>query len=118
MIGIGGAGCLSAGILADRFGRTTVTIWSMAISGFCCVVVGLFFGGSPVLLMAICLIWGFAVVADSAQFSASITELVDPEYVGTALTFQTSMGFLLTMVSIRIIPVVVVWVTWRWAVSS
>lgn len=117
VIGIGGVGCLSAGMLADRYGRTTITIWSMVISGLCCVIAGLFFGGSPILLLMVCLVWGFAVVADSAQFSASITELVDQEYVGTALTFQTSMGFLLTIVSIRVIPVAVDWLTWRWAFS-
>lgn len=117
VIGIGGVGCLSGGMLADRYGRTTITIWSMAVSGLCCVIVGFFFGGSPILLLTVCLVWGFAVVADSAQFSTSITELVDQEYVGTALTFQTSMGFLLTMVSIRIIPVAVDRLTWKWAFS-
>ena len=117
VIGIGGIGCLSGGMLADRYGRTTITIWSMVVSGLCCVIVGFFFGGSPILLLTVCLVWGFAVVADSAQFSTSITKLVDQEYVGTALTFQTSMGFLLTMVSIRIIPVAVDRLTWKWAFS-
>lgn len=115
MIGIGGIGCIVAGVIADRIGRATVTIWSMLVSGSCCMVAGLFFGGSPVILMAICLIWGFAVVADSAQFSASVTELTDPEYVGTTLTFQTCIGFLLTLISIRLIPVLEDWLTWRWA---
>lgn len=117
IIAIGGAGCLIAGLLADRYGRTTVTIWSMVISGLCCVIAGFFFGGSPILLLMVCLVWGFAVVADSAQFSASITELVDPSYVGSALTFQTCMGFLLTMITIRLVPVVVDLVTWKWAFS-
>jgi sugar phosphate permease len=54
--------------------------------------------------MALCLLWGFAVVADSAQFSATVTELTEAEYVGSALTLQTCLGFLLTLVTIRLIP--------------
>ncbi|MCZ6678635.1 MAG: MFS transporter [Candidatus Poribacteria bacterium] len=115
VIGVGGIACVIAGILADRYGRTTITIVSMLISGGCCVTVGLLYGGSPVALVGLCLIWGFAIIADSAQFSASITELSEPAYVGTALTIQTCAGFLLTLASIRLVPVFVGWFTWRWA---
>jgi MFS family permease len=104
IIGSGAAGCVIAGKLADRLGRTTLTIASLVISGSCAFVVGWLFGGNPVLLVGVCLLWGFAVVADSAQFSACITELCKPEYTGTALTLQTSLGFLLTVVTIRLIP--------------
>ncbi len=115
VIGVGGLGCWIAGVLADRYGRTTITIVSMLVSGTCCLLVGYLFGQSPLLLILLCLVWGFAIVADSAQFSASITELSEPAYVGTALTLQTSMGFLLTLASIRLIPALVEWVSWRWA---
>jgi MFS family permease len=115
VIGIGGLSCLLAGMLADRFGRTTITIVSLAISGACALLVGFLFGGSPILLTAICLLWGFAVVADSAQFSAGVSELCQREYTGTALTIQTSLGFLLTVVTVRLIPTLVGWVGWRWA---
>ncbi len=118
VIGIGGLGCAMAGILADRYGRTTITIISMVISGSCCILSGLFFGYNPIVLTILCLIWGFAVPADSAQFSASVTELENPEYIGTALTVQTCLGFLLTMVSIRLLPVFVDWVSWGWAFSA
>lgn len=104
VIAVGGIGCVVAGVLADRIGRTTVTIVSMAISGLCCLAAGTVFGGPPPLLMALCLVWGFAVVADSAQFSASITELTEAQYVGSALALQTCLGFLLTLVSIRLVP--------------
>jgi MFS family permease len=104
VIGIGGLGCVVAGVLADRYGRTLVTIVSMGISGTCCLLVGPLFGGDPLLLIGLCLIWGFAIVADSAQFSTSITELSEPAYVGTALTLQTCLGFLLTLVTIRLVP--------------
>lgn len=115
VIGAGGAGSVVAGQLADRIGRPTVTILSMVVSGICAVSVGLLFGGNPIVLVAVCLVWGFAVVADSAQFSACISEFCNPAYTGTALTLQTSLGFLLTLVTIRLIPSVEQQVSWRWA---
>lgn len=82
-IGAGAVGCLVAGVVADRYGRTATTIASMIISGLCCLVVGFLFGGDPRALIALTVIWGFAIVADSAQFSTSVTELGDPAYAGT-----------------------------------
>jgi len=115
VIGIGGLGSLLAGRLADQWGRTRTTILSMAISGGCAALIGFFFGGSQIILIIIALIWGFAVVADSAQFSTAVSELSNRTYIGTALTMQTSLGFLLTLVSIRLIPVLVNWVGWQWS---
>ncbi len=114
VIGIGGLGSLLAGSLADRLGRTTVTITSLVVSGACSLLVGFLFESNPVVLTVLCLIWGFAVVADSAQFSACVSELCEPEYSGTALTLQTSLGFLLTMVTIRLVPTVERIVGWEW----
>ncbi|HWP36149.1 MAG TPA: MFS transporter [Gemmatimonadales bacterium] len=114
-IGAGGIGCVAAGWLADRWGRTRTTIASMVTSGACCVLIGLLVPLGPWVVTAVALIWGFAIVADSAQFSASISELADPGYVGTQLTTQTSMGFLLTIASIQLIPLLVDAVGWRWA---
>ena len=115
VISMGGLGSLLAGQLADRVGRTTVTILSLVISGACCIIAGLLFGRNPVLLTCVCLIWGFAIVADSAQFSAAISELCRREYTGTALTLQTSLGFLLTLVTIRLTPALERIVGWNWA---
>jgi MFS family permease len=115
VIGVGGAGSLFAGRLADRLGRTTLTIASLAVSGACALGAGMLYGANPVLLVGICLIWGFAVVADSAQFSACVSELCRSEYVGTALTMQTSVGFLLTIVTIRLLPSLQRWFGWGWA---
>jgi MFS family permease len=112
VIAVGAIGCVLAGILADRVGRTTITIWSLVISGSCALVVGFFFT-EPVILTLLCLVWGFAVVADSAQFSAAVSELTDSRYVGTALTVQTSLGFLLTLFTIQIIPLLVEVVGWE-----
>lgn len=114
VIFIGAAGCVLSGLLADRIGRTTITIWSLVISGLCCLFTGLFVN-HPYLLTFVCLLWGFAVVADSAQFSAAVTELSDPRYIGTALTLQTSIGFLITLASIRLIPPMIDWIGWEWA---
>lgn len=114
-IAIGAGGALAAGLLADKVGRTLVTSVAMAVSGLCSLTVGLFFGGPPLLLVAICLIWGVSVIADSAQFSASVAELSDRNLVGTMITLQTSVGFLLTLVSIHLMPVFVDVLGWQWA---
>ena len=114
VIGAGAIGCVVAGLIADRVGRTVVTSWAMAISGSCCVLVGFLFGGSALPLLVLAVIWGASVVADSAQFSSCVTELGDPQYIGTALTLQMCIGFLLTTISIELIPKVVEVVSWRY----
>ncbi|MBN2206178.1 MAG: MFS transporter [Candidatus Aminicenantes bacterium] len=118
VIGVGGLGSVAAGKIADRVGRPAVTIAALAVSGSCALSVGFLFGGSPTALTAVCLVWGFAVVADSAQFSAGLSELCRPEYTGTALAIQTSLGFLLTMVTIRLVPMLVNAVGWRYAFAA
>ena len=115
VIGSGAVGSVLGGLLADRVGRTTLTMGAMAISGGCALTVGTLFGGHPVVLMVLCLIWGVTVVADSAQFSASIAELSHPDLVGTMLTVQTSLGFLLTLLTIHLVPHLVDGVGWRYA---
>jgi MFS family permease len=105
------------GWAADRIGRERLTIWAMATSGACAAVIGLV-AGSPAVAVVVALVWGFAVVADSAQFSALVTELAPAHAVGTALTLQTSMGFLLTMASIQLVPRLVAAVGWEWAFAA
>lgn len=112
VIAIGAVGCVLAGIMADRVGRTTIAIASLIVSGTCALTAGLFFA-HPGLLTVVCLIWGFAVVADSAQFSAAVSELSDPRYVGTALTVQTSAGFLLTLITIQLVPALLERLGWQ-----
>jgi MFS family permease len=113
VIAVGAAGCIFAGLLADRVGRTTVTIGSLVVSGSCALTAGLLFT-EPGGLTALCLVWGFAVVADSAQFSAAVSELIDPRYVGTALTVQMSLGFMLTLLTIQLIPPLVKALGWEY----
>lgn len=118
VIAAGALGCWFGGVAADRWGRTTLTMVAMAASGLCALVIGLTFGGAPVLTAAVALVWGVTVVADSAQFSTAVTELSPPAYVGTALTMQTCVGFAITILSIWIVPVVVAHVGWRWAFAA
>ena len=116
VMGVGGAlGCVGGGYFADKWGRTALTAGAMAISGGCALVVGLLFGGNPWLLGGLCFIWGVTVVADSAQFSSSVTELAPPERIGTMLTVQTCCGFLLTLVTVQLMPHVVDLLGWRYA---
>ncbi len=117
VFGMGALGSLFAGRFADRIGRTTITSAALGISGACSLAVGFLFGGSPWAVTALSLVWGLAVVADSAQFSAAVSELSDQRVVGTALTLQTSLGFLLTLLTIRLIPSFVAWIGWGWAFS-
>jgi len=114
-IAIGGPGALAAGMVADRWGRTTLTSASMVVSGGASLLAGVLFGAPLVILVPFVLVWGVAIVADSAQFSACITELTDDRYVGTALTLQTAIGFLVTTVSIQFVPIVADVVGWQWA---
>ncbi len=114
-IAAGAIGCVGAGFLADRLGRTTLTIVAMAISGTCAAGVGLLFGGNSAALVALCLVWGISIVADSAQFSASIAELAEPARVGTMLTVQTALGFTLTLATIHLLPFWVDAMGWRYA---
>ncbi len=113
-IAAGGLGCVWGGAAADRFGRHRVVNLAMAVSGACCLLVGMTLGGPFYLTAMLTWVWGFFVVADSAQFSAMVTEVAPAESVGTALMLQTSLGFLLTMVTIQGVPLVVDVVDWRW----
>ncbi len=114
-IAIGGPGAVAAGLVSDRIGRTTVTIASMVASGAACLTAGLVFGASSWLVVPFVLGWGFVIVADSAQFSTAVSELADDAYVGTALTLQTAVGFLLTLGSIQATPIVAAAIGWQWA---
>jgi predicted MFS family arabinose efflux permease len=114
-IAAGGLGSIAAGLLADRLGRTTITIAAMAISGTCAATIGFLFGGNAAALIAVCIVWGITIVADSAQFSASIAELADRARVGTMLTVQTALGFTLTLATIQSMPYVVDAIGWRYA---
>ena len=111
----GGLGCVLGGWAADRIGRERLVIQCMAASGVCCVAIGFLFGKAFVLVAAATLVWGFFVVADSAQFSALVTEVAPRGAAGTALTLQTCLGFLLAAATIQAVPVVAGITGWAWA---
>jgi len=117
VVGVGAVGSWLGGKYADRYGRTCVTSWAMVLSGSCALTVGILFGGALWALVPLLLIWGVSVVADSAQFSTAVSELAPQHYVGTALTLQTSLGFLLTCVTIYLLPIVASSIGWRWSMS-
>jgi MFS family permease len=112
VIGVGGIGAVAAGVLADRVGRERVAAGAMAMSGAVALVLGWLVGAPTWLVVGLALVWGMTVVADSAQFSALVTEVAPPHAAGTALTLQTSMGFLLTTVTIQAVPWVAESVGW------
>ena len=119
VIGLGGGiGCLGGGLLADRLGRTTVTMAAMAASGTCALAIGFTYGGAWWLVSLVALVWGVTVVADSAQFSSSVIELSERSHVGTMLTTQTCVGFVLTLVTIHLVPALVDLVGWHWAFAA
>lgn len=115
VIAVGGVGCVWGGLVADRIGRAALVTRAMLVSGVCCALVGLVFGRSMWVLAPVALVWGFFIIADSAQFSVLVTESVPPHAVGTALTLQVSLGFLLTTATIQVIPPLVRGAGWPWA---
>ncbi len=114
-IGSGAAGCVLAGFIADRIGKARVAMWAMIVSAACAALTVVVHGGPPALLYALIMVWGFSVVADSAQFSALVSEHAPRDHVGTALTIQVCLGFLLTMVTIEMLPWLAGYVSWRYA---
>ena len=133
-ISLGFFGCVWAGVAADHLpvarnsygstddkafrvrSRSQVTIVAMTVSGACCLLAALAFHHFA-LLVGIALVWGVAVIADSAQFSAIVSEVADQRYVGTALTFQTALGFLLTTLSLKTMAVIGTHYGWRLATA-
>jgi MFS family permease len=112
VIAAGGLGCIAGGLAGDRIGRPETTAACLAVSGLCALSIGFVPSGAA---LAIALVWGFTVVADSAQFSTLVTEHADQAYVGTALTLQLAFGFTLTVATIWLIPYLVDAAGWGWA---
>ncbi len=115
VIGIGALGCYVGGVLGDNWGRPQTAALMLGVSGVCALTIGLLLDAPTWLLLAVGLVWGFTVVADSAQFSTMVTEFGDQAYVGTALALQLAVGFALTSVTIWLIPFLEEEVGWRYA---
>lgn len=116
VIAVGALGCVAGGVFGDRWGRTTLTSLMMALSGGCALLAGFSFDGPVWLFILIGVVWGFTVVADSAQFSAVVTEVGNPQLIGTALTLQLGLGFILTVPTIWLLPLAAdLFRSWQWA---
>ncbi|WP_236015412.1 MFS transporter [Planococcus soli] len=114
-IGVAGAiGCVLGGLVADKLGRSRLAILSLVISAGCSVIIGFTFGQAVWLTLTVAIVWGMFVISDSAQFSAAVTEFAEAPYLGTALTFQMCIGFLITIFSINLIPVMQEIIGWKW----
>jgi hypothetical protein len=116
-IGIGALGCVWGGWVADRIGHARLITIALIASGACALLAAPAFGHSLLLTGLLAWTWGFWVIADSAQFSTLVTRSVASHAVGTALTLQTSLGFLLTMASIQLVPAVAARIGWPAAVA-
>ena len=115
VIASGFFGALLGGYLADKIGRTALTMASLLVSGACCLLAGPLFGAAPAIVLSLAFVWGIAVIADSAQFSTSVAELAEPDSQGTMLTTQNAVGFAIALVSVQLLPVWVKNVGWEWA---
>lgn len=115
VVASGVAGAVLGGFMADRIGRTATSAIMMVVSGLCALTIGFVFTGPLWLFMAVAIVWGVSVIGDSAQFSAMATEVSDSRYVGTAIALQLGLGFALTIVSIRLTPLLATAIGWRWS---
>ncbi|MEM7777043.1 MAG: MFS transporter, partial [Pseudomonadota bacterium] len=104
-IGVGSILCALAGIIADRVGKADVAMFAMCISGLAALGTAVSFGGPAWLTFALIVIWGLAIVPDSAQFSALVADAAPPDQAGSLLTLQTALGFALTFFTVQITPV-------------
>ena len=117
-IGGGAAGCLVGGRLSDRYGRSRSALICLLASGAAAVALSIVGAGSLWIVLPLCIFWGFWVIADSAQFSALVTEHADPVYVGGAVSIQLALGYLTTTISLWLVPVLVEHTSWSVALAA
>jgi MFS family permease len=117
VVGVGAIGCIGGGLLSRKIGERKVALLALSGSGVACLLSGFAYRLPPAGLLAFLLIWGVLVVADSPQFSALAARHAPPEYTGTALTVQNGLGFLITTISIQLLPRMAELVTWQWALT-
>lgn len=115
-IGVGAVGCWVGGVIGDRWGRPRAAWISLSCSGGAALTLALISTSIPLPLVALlCAFWGFWVIADSAQFSAMVTEHAEPPFAGAALAFQLAIGYVTTMITLALVPYVVTQHSWQTA---
>ena len=117
-IAVGAVACVPAGMLADRIGKARIARAAMALSGAAALGAALAFGGPPWLFALMALIWGAAVIPDSAQFSALVADAAPPELAGSLMTLQTALGFALTAVTVQAVPGLAAAIGWPWTLAA
>jgi MFS family permease len=117
IVGVGALGCIGGGLLSRRIGERKVALFALSGSGVACLLSGFAYRLPPAALLTFLLVWGVLVVADSPQFSALAARHAPAEYIGTALTVQNGLGFLITTISIQLLPRVAEIVAWQWALT-
>ena len=111
-IGLGAITCVVAGVVADRIGKAEVTIIAMVTSGLAALATAVTFGGPVWLTFVLVLVWGIAVIPDSAQFSALVADAAPPHLSGSLMTFQTALGFALTIATVQVTPLAATAIGW------
>lgn len=103
-IAAGAVASILAGLVADRIGKAEVAIIAMIVSGLSALAAALTFGGPAWLTLVVVVIWGISIIPDSAQFSALVADFAPPDQAGSLMTFQTALGFALTIVTVQTTP--------------
>jgi len=117
-IGAGGLACAVAGRVADRVGKANIAIIAMALSGTSALAAAATFAGPVWLTFAIVVVWGLSIVPDSAQFSALVADAAPPEQAGSLMTFQTALGFALTLLTVQVTPVMAAALGWPMVLTA
>jgi MFS family permease len=112
-IGLGAVSAVWAGWIAGRLGKANVALWSLVASLFAGLATAASFGGPWGLTAGLFVLWGIAVIPDSAQFSALVADAAPPELAGSLMTLQTALGFLLTFGTVQLAPVLAAEVGWQ-----
>jgi MFS family permease len=116
-IALGGLACVPAGWLADRIGRARVAMYCLIVSGGAALASAALYGGSVWPMMAVLIVWGIAIVPDSALYSTLVADAAPPERAGSLLTLQTALGFLLTAMTVQIAPALAAGIGWAWVLA-
>ncbi len=111
-IALGGLLCVPAGRIADRIGKARVARGAMLASGAAGLATAASFGGPWQVTAVLILLWGAAVIPDSAQFSALVADAAPPERAGSLMTFQTALGFTLTFFTVQAVPALAASLGW------